>query len=159
MRRRDFFTTLAVGGAGAAAWGIIGRDVRAEPLNPDTGSLLSTTGCSAATAHPAANKIVTVDGKTHVGWVDSDDERFQVRIRTLDRATGLWSPKYTVGDAFDNHGGPALAADSAAAIPAGPPPATSTSTSSTIGVWRAGSWITADSLDVCCLCVLSKIRS
>jgi len=112
MRRRDFLTTLALGAAGAAAGGSALRNVLAEPLDPNSGFLLSTTGCSAATAHPAANKIVTVDGKTHVGWIDSDDERFQVRVRTLDRATGRWSPKYTVGDAFDNHGGPALAVDS-----------------------------------------------
>jgi len=108
MRRRDFLTTLAAGAVtvnGAAA------TVRAEPLNSETGFLLSTTGCSAATAHPAANKIVTIDGKTHVGWVDSDDERFQVRVRTFDRASGQWSPKFTLGDAFDNHGGPALTVD------------------------------------------------
>ncbi|MBC8874343.1 MAG: BNR-4 repeat-containing protein [Planctomycetes bacterium] len=112
MRRRDFLATLGVGAAGAISWGGTVSDVLAEPLNPETGFLLSTTGCSAATAHPAANKIVTVDGKTHVGWLDSDNEGFKVRVRTLNRASGHWSPKYTVGDAFDNHGGPALTVDS-----------------------------------------------
>ena len=112
MRRRDFLTTLGVGAAGAIVSSGTVSDVQAEPLNPETGFLLSNTGCSAATAHPAANKIVTVDGKTHVGWLDSDSEGFKVRVRTLDRASGQWSPKYTVGDAFDNHGGPALTVDS-----------------------------------------------
>jgi len=109
MRRRDFLATLA---AGAAACGSGVPNVAAVPLADDTGFLLSDTGCSAATAHPAANKIVTIEGKTHVGWIDSDEAGFQVRVRSLDRATGEWSPKHTVGDAFDNHGGPALTVDS-----------------------------------------------
>lgn len=76
MLRRDFLVSLATGATGAVASGGRLADVLAEPLRADTGFLLSETGCSAATAHPAANKIVTVD------------------------------------EAFDNHGGPALAVDS-----------------------------------------------
>ena len=74
MRRRDFLLNCAGGAAGAAALGSTVLKALAEPLNPQGGFLLSTTGCSAATAHPAANKIVTVENKTHVGWIDSDDE-------------------------------------------------------------------------------------
>lgn len=111
MLRREFLKTLGGGAAGAVVLGSTVLDVLAEPLNPEAGFLLSNTGCSAATAHPAANKIVTVDGKTHVGWIDSDSDGFRVRVRTLEYASGQWSPKYTVGDAFDNHGGPALAVD------------------------------------------------
>jgi hypothetical protein len=112
MRRRDFVLTCAAGGAGVAALGRTSLVALAEPLNPKTGFLISKTGCSAATAHPAANKIVTAGGKTHVGWVDSDDDGFHVRVRTLDRQTGRWSPGHKIGAAYDNHGGPALAIDS-----------------------------------------------
>ena len=35
-----------------------------------------------------------------------------MRVRTLDRRTGDWSPTATVGEAYDNHGGPALTIDS-----------------------------------------------
>ena len=108
MKRREFLATLA---AGTLAGGSAARRAAAEPLDPERGFLLSKTGCSAATAHPAANKIVTAGGKTHVGWIDREADLFKVRIRTLDRATGQWSPKYTVGNAFDNHGGPALTVD------------------------------------------------
>lgn len=111
MQRRDFLT-IGMGAVGAIASGRIVRNVRAEPREPEMGFLLSNTGCSAATAHPAANKIVTVDGKTHVGWIDSESDGFRVRVRTLDQATGQWSAKHTVGHAFDNHGGPALTVDS-----------------------------------------------
>ncbi len=74
--------------------------------------LLSEQGCGRATGYAEANKIVTHDGRTHVAWLDSPAEGFRVRIRTLDRGTGEWSPTYTVGEAHDNHGGPALTIDS-----------------------------------------------
>jgi len=85
-------------------------------LTPDKSSasfVLSENGCGRATAYSEFNKIVTVGRKTHVSWLDSQDGQFLVRIRTLDRNTGQWSPTYTVGQAFDNHGGPSLTADSA----------------------------------------------
>jgi len=77
-----------------------------------SGAVLSTEGCGRATGYAEANKIVTWQGKTHAAWLDSPDEGFRVRIATLDHATGTWSPATTVGEAFDNHGGPALTVDS-----------------------------------------------
>jgi len=74
--------------------------------------VLSRHGCGRATGYSDANKIVTLENKTHVTWLDSVTEGFRVRIRTLNRKTGEWSPTYTVGEAFDNHGGPALTVDS-----------------------------------------------
>jgi len=74
---------------------------------------LSHNGCGRATAYAEANKIVTIGEKTHVTWLDSEVDKFLVRVRTFDRKTGTWSPVYTVGEAYDNHGGPALASDSA----------------------------------------------
>ena len=74
--------------------------------------LLSEHGCGRATAYADANKIITLQDKTHVAWLDSIAEGFRVRTRTLDRKTNRWSPTYTVGEAYDNHGGPALTVDS-----------------------------------------------
>ena len=74
--------------------------------------LLSEHGCGRATAYADANKIITLQDKTHVAWLDSITEGFRVRIRTLDRKTNQWSPTCTVGEAYDNHGGPALTVDS-----------------------------------------------
>ena len=74
--------------------------------------VLSRHGCGRATAYSEFNKIVTIGTKTHVAWLDSQLGQFVVRIRTLDRNTGKWSPVYTVGQAHDNHGGPSLTCDS-----------------------------------------------
>ena len=74
--------------------------------------LLSEDGCGRATAYSDANKIITFQDKTHVSWLDSVDEGFRVRARSLDWKTNQWSPTYTVGEAYDNHGGPALTVDS-----------------------------------------------
>jgi len=75
-------------------------------------TLLSDTGCGRATAYVEANKIVTLGDRTHVAWLDSVADGFRVRVRTLDRRTGDWSPVTTIGQAHDNHGGPALVVDS-----------------------------------------------
>ena len=72
---------------------------------------LSEHGCGRATGYAEFNKIVTIGHKTHVAWLDSHDDAFVVRIRTLDRNTNRWSPTHTVGRAYDNHGGPSLARD------------------------------------------------
>jgi hypothetical protein len=75
--------------------------------------LLSSQGCGRATGYSEANKIITHDGKTHVSWLDSiEGKGFQVRVRTLDHASGEWSEPVTIDEAFDNHGGAALALDS-----------------------------------------------
>lgn len=73
---------------------------------------ISTQGSGRATGYVESNKIVTIGDRTHVTWLDSDDTGFRVRIRTLDRTTGLWSDTVTLGDAHDNHGGPAITVDS-----------------------------------------------
>ena len=73
--------------------------------------LLSKEGCGRATGYSEANKIITRDGKTHVAWLDSVADGFRVCVRTLDRAEGAWPATYTVGEAYDNHGGPALTID------------------------------------------------
>ena len=76
------------------------------------GQLLSAHGCGRATAYPQENKIVTLDDRVHVAWLDSVAEGFRVRIRTLGRGSGTWSETHTIGEAYDNHGGPALVCDS-----------------------------------------------
>jgi hypothetical protein len=73
--------------------------------------LLSATGSGRATAYLESGKIVTFRGRTHVTWLDTPPEGFRIKIRTLDHASGQWSPAVTVGEAVDNHGGPALTVD------------------------------------------------
>ncbi|MBK8857217.1 MAG: BNR-4 repeat-containing protein [Opitutaceae bacterium] len=73
--------------------------------------LLSEEGCGRATAYHESSKIITSQGRTHVTWLDTPAEGFRVKVRTLEHATGQWSPGYTIGDAADNHGGPALTID------------------------------------------------
>ena len=80
--------------------------------NPAGSFLLSRRGCGRATGYAESNKIVTWRRRTHVAWLDSPPEGFRVRVRSCDRHIGEWSPTVTVGDAFDNHGGPALTVDS-----------------------------------------------
>ncbi len=109
MRRRDFLKALPLAAAGACAFKTNG--LAAAPDRPSP-FLLSNQGCGRATGYAETNKIVTLDGKTHVAWLDSVDGTFPVRIRTLDRNSGNWSATYTVGNAYDNHGGPALTLDS-----------------------------------------------
>lgn len=109
MKRRTFLGASALGVMAGAGWLPAARGDSAAPPH----FLLSSRGCGRATGYEEANKIVTCDGKTHVAWLDSEDGGFHVRVRTLDRASGAWSPTYTVGAAFDNHGGPALTIDSA----------------------------------------------
>ena len=60
---------------------------------------LSGHGCGRATAYSKSNKIVTIGDKTHAAWLDSQDGKFWTRIRTLDRATGQWSPTCTASAA------------------------------------------------------------
>jgi len=74
--------------------------------------LLSSEGSGRATAYVESPKIVSFQGRTHVAWLDTPAEGFRIRIRTLDHATGEWSAAVTVGEAQDNHGGPALTIDS-----------------------------------------------
>lgn len=103
-RRR--FVELA-GGTLAA-----GVRLRAQtPAHLARAFLVSAAGCGRATGYAEASKIVTVGERTHVAWLDAEPGGFRVRIRTLDRVSGAWSPAWTIGEAQDNHGGPALTVD------------------------------------------------
>lgn len=73
--------------------------------------LLSSSGSGRATAYIESNKVISSQGKTHVAWLDTPNEGFRVKMRTLDQANGEWSDEVTIGDAGDNHGGPALTID------------------------------------------------
>jgi hypothetical protein len=106
LRRREFICGTAVAASNVCL------PAFADIASSQSPHLLSKLGCGRATGYAEANKIVTAADKTHVAWLDSPPEGFRVRIATLDRKTGMWSPTYTVGDAKDNHGGPALTIDS-----------------------------------------------
>jgi len=108
MRRRSFLKLLAAGAAAKGAFGMSEENATGRR----NVFLLSRDGCSRATGYAETNKIVSIGDRTHVAWLDSVKEGFRVRIRTLDKKDGTWSPVYTVGEAYDNHGGPALSCDS-----------------------------------------------
>ena len=109
MNRRTFLAALGSTAASLCAPGA--QAVASTPGPPRF--RLSRNGCGRATGYSFSEKIVTVDGKTHVGWLDSvAGKGFLVRVRTLNRSSGRWSATYTVGAAIDNHGGPALTVDS-----------------------------------------------
>jgi hypothetical protein len=110
MNRRQFLATTC-------SWAAFAATRRRALFAGDAAEMparfrLSASGCGRATGYAETNKIVTWDRQTHVAWLDSVAEGFRVRIRTLDRQQGTWSPTYTLGEAHDNHGGPALAVDS-----------------------------------------------
>ena len=109
--RRQFLATAGGAILGAGRLGSWPASA-AGATDPGSGFLLSDQGCGRATGYAEANKIVTLGERTHVAWLDSPAKGFRVRTRTLDRPTGTWSPSCTVGEAFDNHGGPALTVDS-----------------------------------------------
>lgn len=111
MKRRDFLRALATGAAGVSALGTSSPAALSAPRDLPDRFLLSEHGCGRATGYAKTNKIVTLEDKTHVAWLDSQGKGFQVRIRTLDHGSGEWSQTYTVGEAYDNHGGPALTVD------------------------------------------------
>jgi hypothetical protein len=106
MKRRTFLKA----GLAAAAGPVL--CARAQEPASSSLTLLSEKGCGRATGYAEANKIVTIGDKTHVTWLDSPEEGFRIRVQTLDRTSGEWSAVYTIGEAHDNHGGPALTVDS-----------------------------------------------
>lgn len=73
--------------------------------------LLSTSGSGRATAYIESPKITTYRGRTHAAWLDTPPEGFRIKVRTLDHVSGEWSETWTVGEAVDNHGGPAMTVD------------------------------------------------
>ena len=103
---------VLLSGVGATAACLHSTSIADENKTPRRPVLLSKQGCGRATAYVEANRIVTQRGHTHVTWLDSTKDGFRLRVRTLDRETERWSPTYTVGNAHDNHGGPALTVDS-----------------------------------------------
>lgn len=111
MHRREFLQHVAAGGVAASSTLWCDESVSADAAASASSFVLSKQGCGRATGYAEANKIVTLGEKTHVAWLDSPPEGFRVRVRTLDRRTAQWSPTYTVGEAYDNHGGPALSVD------------------------------------------------
>ncbi len=111
IRRRDFIKGMAAGAAGLGAAHMGPSPAEASEAKAWERFLLSEHGCGRATAYAETNKIVTLGDKTHVAWLDSQDKTFLVRFRTLDRKTGAWSKTVTAGEAYDNHGGPALTVD------------------------------------------------
>ncbi|MFT4692739.1 MAG: BNR-4 repeat-containing protein [Verrucomicrobiia bacterium] len=106
MNRREFSKTTVTAALAASVSPSFAK--QSSPADPQ---VLSTEGCGRATGYAEANKIVTVGETTHVAWLDSPPEGFRVRMASLNRKTGRWSPNYTVGEAYDNHGGPALTTD------------------------------------------------
>ena len=74
-------------------------------------ALLSTLAGERASQGPG-NKIVTYNGKTHIAWQDSIDQRYLARVRTLDHATGQWSPVAVLSEGVDEHSRPTLVVDS-----------------------------------------------
>ena len=80
------------------------------PQSKPNKTLLSSRGCESATAG-TGNKIITYQGKTHVAWLDSNENGYFAVIRTLDRNAGTWSPTHTIGKSHDNHGRPAMTID------------------------------------------------
>ena len=107
ISRRD----LLAGSIAAPVCAMANQAVGGSDRPPDL-HRISIQGCGRATGYAEANRIITLDGKTHVAWLDSPPEGFRVRIATLDHNSGQWSATYTVGEAKDNHGGPALTVDS-----------------------------------------------
>jgi len=71
--------------------------------------LLSERGSTRATRYASTNKIVSLDQKTHVAWLDSIS---RTMVATFDRESQSWSKPVHIGDGEDNHGGPALTCDS-----------------------------------------------
>lgn len=112
VNRREFIHLA--GGAALAA--TLSRQLAlAGPVTAPGGTaatVLSEQGSGRATAYWEQNKIITVGAKTHVVWLDAGRDGFRVRGRTLDRVSGQWAPIVTIGEAQDNHGGPALTVDS-----------------------------------------------
>ena len=82
-----------------------------EASDKEGQALLSRIGSLTATQGPG-NKIVTFKGKTHVVWQDSVEDRYYAQIRSLDRATGTWSPTYTLLKADWDHTRPNISIDS-----------------------------------------------
>ena len=69
---------------------------------------LSKTGSTRATSYNWGNKIITLNGKTHVVWLDSVAT---VCGRTYDHNSKQWGETVRIDDACDNHACPSITAD------------------------------------------------
>ena len=92
--------------AAVAAFALFFNGVKGEERH-----LLSDEGSGRATAYIESPKIITFDGKTHIGWLDTPTDGFRARVRTFDHATKTWTEPFDLGDAASNHGGPAMTID------------------------------------------------
>ncbi|MBT4611596.1 MAG: hypothetical protein HOC05_16250, partial [Gemmatimonadetes bacterium] len=69
---------------------------------------ISTTGSTRATSYNWSNKILTLDGKTHVVWLDAIA---MVCGRTYDHQTDRWGAIVRIDEGSDNHTCPCITAD------------------------------------------------
>ncbi|MCK5801320.1 MAG: BNR-4 repeat-containing protein [Lentisphaeria bacterium] len=71
--------------------------------------VISTRGSTRATGYAMSCKMITEKDKTFVAWLDFLAD---IKMRVLDRTTGMWSDPVLVGKGVDNHSGPAMTMDS-----------------------------------------------
>ncbi len=69
---------------------------------------ISRTGSTRATAYNWGNKILTIDGKTHVVWLDSVAH---VCGRTYDHTAESWGDIVRIDEGSDSHTNPCITAD------------------------------------------------
>jgi hypothetical protein len=72
--------------------------------------VISKIGSERATVGDG-NKIVTLDGKTHVVWQDISRAGYFNQVRTFDTGTEKWSSPVTLGHGLDYHARPSLTVD------------------------------------------------
>jgi len=70
--------------------------------------LLSRSGSTRATAYNWGNKAITLDGRTHVVWLDAVS---QVCGRTFDHTANEWGETHRLFEGCDNHANPSITAD------------------------------------------------
>jgi hypothetical protein len=100
MRRRLLYAALLL---------CIGMSSVASALEMSPRKVLSTNGSDRATRLVQSNKIATLDGISHVSWLDFDNK---VQIASYDSAIDQWSGTTTIGVGQDNHGPASIAMDS-----------------------------------------------
>jgi len=106
--RAEFTALRPTGAAVLLSFLAAAGAVNAAGLEVAAVKLLSEHGSTRSTRYAVTNKILTLDGKTHVAWLDSIS---QTMLATYDHASGTWSDAIKIGDGADNHGGPALTCD------------------------------------------------
>ncbi len=77
--------------------------------------LLSTEGSDRGTAYAMSNKIVRLENKLFVGWLDAPEtsgQKARIMLGVCDPETGRLLHNLELGQAEDNHCGPAIARDS-----------------------------------------------